>query len=124
MTEETLGKLREAYLMGCTDREACLFADIHPDTLYAFQHQNEEYSEQKRVWQSNPVLRARMAVMEFLQFDAKLAMRYLERRLPEEFGTRKEPDLSYKESQKITNLAQLLDDAEPDDQADLAGQEA
>jgi len=34
MNSITLGKLREAFLLGCSDAEACFCAEIHPDTLY------------------------------------------------------------------------------------------
>lgn len=85
-----LGKLREAFLLGCTDSEACLFAEIHPDTLYAYQKKNPKYSEQKTLFKSNPFLIARRSVVEALKTDPNLALKYLERKLSDEFSLRQE----------------------------------
>jgi hypothetical protein len=89
MTDETLAKLAEAYRWGCTDREACLHAEIAPSTLYEYQKENPEFSEQKQMLQSRPTMIARATVVEALAFDPQLALKYLERRLPEEFNPRR-----------------------------------
>lgn len=81
-----LGKLREAFLWGCTDREACLYADINPDTLYAYQKENPGYSEQKEQYKSNPVLIARKVIVEAMKNDPNLALKFLERRKSDEFS--------------------------------------
>lgn len=84
MTDETLEKLREAFLMGATDEEACVYADIHPATLYNYQNKNEEYIEEKRAWKQNPVMVARKTVFESL---GKLedARWYLKKKKKDEF---------------------------------------
>lgn len=79
MTKATLGKLREAFLFGATDEEACLFAQINPDTLYEYQKQHPQFSEQKRVWKYNPALKARKTIFDRLS-DPKIAMWYLEKK--------------------------------------------
>jgi hypothetical protein len=89
MTKATLGKLREAFLLGCSDQEACLLANINPDTLYAYQKENTEFSEQKQTLKLNPVLKARQTIFNNLD-NPKTAMWYLERRAKTEFGP--EPD--------------------------------
>jgi hypothetical protein len=88
MDRLTLGKLREAFLLGCTDREACLYADINPDTLYEYQKQNPKYSDQKEQYKSNPVLIARESVVTGLKSDPNLALKYLERKKSDEFSLR------------------------------------
>jgi len=85
MTPSTLGKLREAFLLGASDAEACLVAKIHPDTLYAYQKQHPEFSEGKAACKLNPVLKARRAVFNDLD-NPRTAMWYLERRAKGEFG--------------------------------------
>lgn len=85
MTDETLGKLHMAFMWGSTDEEACLFAEIHPSSLYDYQKQNPDFSEQKRLFKLNPVMRARRTVFEHLTEPA-MARWYLEKRLPSEFG--------------------------------------
>jgi len=85
MTPATLGKLREAFLLGASDAEACLLADIHPDTLYAYQKKNAQYSEEKQRLKLNPLLKARKAIFNDLD-NPRTAMWYLERRAKGEFG--------------------------------------
>ena len=84
-TKATLGKLRRAFLWGASDKEACLLADIHPDTLYAYQQENPEYYEQKKALKLNPILKARQTVFKSLD-NPRTAMWYLERRARAEFG--------------------------------------
>ena len=86
MTEAVLQKLESAFRLGCTDREACVEAGISQQTLYNHQTSNPEFLEQKELWKSDPILRARKAVVERLASDPNLAMKYLEKKLPEEFG--------------------------------------
>ena len=86
MTPETISRLREAFLMGCTDREACIYADISQSTLYLYQQENNEFSEQKNTWKINPVLKARKTIFDNLD-SVGVAKWYLEKKAREEFGT-------------------------------------
>lgn len=86
INQTILGKLREAFLWGCSDREACLYAGINPDTLYTYQKENPEYSEQKEQYKSNPVLIARKVIVEAMKNDPNLALKFLERRKSDEFS--------------------------------------
>ena len=104
MTEETLAKLREAFLWGCSDDEACLYADIDPSTLYRYQQDHKEFCDQKPAWKGSPTMRARRTVVEALESDPNFAMKYLERKLPEEFGLHKER----KNEQQITSITDLV----------------
>lgn len=99
MTEETLQQLREAFLMGCTDREACLYADIGTSTLYNYQEEHPDFVEQKKVWKENPILIARKSVVNALAGDYEHALKYLERRKKDEFAVRNE--LTGKEGDEI-----------------------
>jgi hypothetical protein len=64
MTPDTIQKLEQAFLMGCTDREACLFADISQQTLYNYCEKNPEFIERKERLKDNPVMRARKVVLD------------------------------------------------------------
>lgn len=86
MTDVTLQKLESAFRLGCTDKEACVEAGISQQTLYNYQNTKPEFLEQKELWKSDPILRARKAVIERLDTDPYLAMKYLEKKLPDEFG--------------------------------------
>lgn len=92
MTEYVLGKLREAFLLGCTDTEACCLADINPDTLYTYQKENPDYVAQKNKWKEMPFILARTAIINgFSEKDGgNLAIKYLERKKKDEFSVRQE----------------------------------
>lgn len=81
MTENTVKKLEEAFLMGCTDIEACLFADISKQTLYTFQEKNPEFVDRKEALKSNPVMKARKVVLKALdESDIATAHKVLDRK--------------------------------------------
>ena len=63
---DKLQKLQDAYLMGCTDSEACLHANIVPSTLHEYQNANPEFIEQKETCRHNPILKARMVILDAL----------------------------------------------------------
>ncbi len=83
-----LQKLEWAFKLGATDREACNEAVISPQTLYNYQAKNPDFLEQKDAWKSSPIFKARKTVVEHLETDPNLALKYLEKKLPEEFGKR------------------------------------
>lgn len=91
MTDATLAKLREAFLLGCSDIEACLYADICPATLYNYQSGNEEFLSKKEMWKNNPFLLARRNVIKEIESgDKQSSQWYLERKKKDEFSPRLE----------------------------------
>lgn len=64
MTDVALGKLDQAFAMGCTDTEACCYADISVDVLYDYQKANPEYAKRKAVLKDTPFLKARARLMQ------------------------------------------------------------
>jgi hypothetical protein len=81
MTELTVKKLEEAFLMGCTDVEACLFADISKQTLYNYQAENPSFIDRKAQLKTNPVMKARKVLLDAIdgQKDAKVAQWMVEK---------------------------------------------
>ena len=67
MTAETIQKLEKAFLMGCPDKEACLYAEIAPSTLYAYQQENPEFTERKDTLKQNPFMKARGVILDALE---------------------------------------------------------
>ncbi len=94
ITDLVLGKLREAFLLGCTDREACIYADICPDTLYEYQKTHADYADQKELYKSYPILLARKSVINAMEKDPYLALKFLERKKKDEFSLRQNIDLT------------------------------
>lgn len=90
MTDKTLGKLKEAFLLDCTDEEACLFADISPSTLYEYQELNPEFSEKKKAWKQHPFLTARKTLIRAIKKSPQYALEYLKRKKKDEFSERSE----------------------------------
>lgn len=96
MTEKTLRLLQEAFEWGCTDREACLHAQIAQSTLYSYQLVNKEYVEWKEAWKDRPTIMARKSVVGALPKDPELSLKYLERKKKDEFSTKSESDVNLK----------------------------
>lgn len=101
MTPETIAKLEEAFAWGCTDREACLWADISPALLYKYQDTHPQFVDRKNDLKETPVLLARKTVVKAIQKgDRTVAMQYLERKKKDEFSTKTENDIRVKELPK------------------------
>lgn len=112
ITNDVLQKVEYAFSIGCNDREACIYADIAPSTLYKYCEDNPDFSERKELLKDKPVLAARMAVVKAIQSgDTKMAWLYLERKRPEEFGQRKKVEIEEKAH------ALTLDEIEAGEQA-------
>jgi len=79
MTPKIIDKLREAFMMGCSDREACIYANIANQTLYNYQQEHPEFLEQKITYKTNPLLKARKTIFNNLG-EVKTAQWYMERK--------------------------------------------
>ena len=91
LTPETIDKLRTAFLMGCSDIEACLYADISKTALYNYQQKNPDFVDQKEQWKEQLTLKARTVIASALNNkDENTAKWYLERKAKNEFNTRTE----------------------------------
>ena len=104
ITDEVLRKLDEAFAMGCTDLEACLFADISKTALYDYQQEHPEFAERKEKLKETPILLARSTVIKNLK-NPQSAQWYLERKKKSEFAQRNE--FTSPEGQPIPILATM-----------------
>ena len=89
VTTEVLRDLRTAFLMGCSDNEACAYAGIHRSIYYAYKTRNPELQDFVEQWKEEPVLRARATLLRSLD-NQDGALWFLERKLRGEFALRKE----------------------------------
>jgi hypothetical protein len=81
MTPARVNKLEEAFLMGCTDLEACLFADISKQTLYNYQESHPEFVDRKESLKQNPLLLSRGIQLDKLkEGDSTIAQKVLDRK--------------------------------------------
>lgn len=80
-TPQTIAKLEQAFLMGCTDLEACLFADVSKTALYNYQDANPEFVDRKETLKQNPVMKARQVILGALgDADVNTAHKVIERK--------------------------------------------
>jgi len=90
ITDEVIAKLRQAYLIGSTNAEACGYAEIGERTLYDYLEKNPEFSQRIENWKNEPILSARKKVTDDIKNDVRVAQWYLERKRKSEFAQRQE----------------------------------
>lgn len=95
LTPEIIAKLEQAFSMGCSDLEACFYADIGKTTLYNYQNAHPEFVERKERLKERMIFKARTVIADALNNkDENTARWYLERKRKDEFSTKQETVLS------------------------------
>ena len=95
MTPEVVNKLEQAFSMGCSDLEACLFADISKQALYDYQDKHPEFADRKAMLKQKMIFKARSVIAEALNNkDKNTAQWLLERKVKDEFSTKVENDVN------------------------------
>jgi hypothetical protein len=89
MTEKVLYLLKEAYLVGATDIEACYHAGISNARLSEYKKEHPEFSEKIEEWKNVPIFTARKTVVANLH-EVNTAKFYLERKVKNEFAQKTE----------------------------------
>lgn len=127
----TLKKLEEAFAYGCTDKEACVYANISTASLYNYQSLNPEFVDRKQILKANPILKARMCVVKELETNPVLAFKYLERYLDQEameFASRNNSttitpseELTISKTEYIARMRDALDAIEHKGKYELIG---
>lgn len=83
---ETLTKLEYAYSLGCSDREAALYAEIGYSTLTTYLSNNPDFRERRESLKDSMIIKALEANKKLLEDGDPIQTRwYLERRKREEF---------------------------------------
>lgn len=62
MTDDVIRLLESAFLVGATDLEACVHANIGKTALYEYCQKNDEFAERKETLKNQPTLKAKMIV--------------------------------------------------------------
>ena len=62
MTNDVIRKLEDAFMWGCTDLEACCYADISKTSLYEYCQKNELFAERKETLKNQPIMKARRII--------------------------------------------------------------
>ncbi len=102
--KEVLQKLEEAFLMDCTDLEACFLANISKSTLYNYQEEHPEFLERKEALKQNLFIKARRTFLQQMENSYGNSMDYMSRKKKDEFAQRNE--LTGKEGKDLIPIAQ------------------
>ena len=95
MTEKTISKLEDGFLMGFSDEEACLYANISTTPFYEYCKEYPKFKERKELLKKQPLIQAKENMAGFLKSKDKDSTKfYLERKGRDEFATRVEKDVS------------------------------
>lgn len=86
ITEKVLSKLEQGFSYDYTDEEACFYAGISPEALYAYQLKNPEFTKRKFMLKSMPVLAAKQTVAKQARKSYGNSIDYLKRKRKNEFG--------------------------------------
>lgn len=87
---EKLLKLEQAFAIGCTDKEACSYAEITENQLYYYENTiNTDFRVRKQELKVKPILKAKQTVVKALD-EPEHAKWYLERKKKDEFSNRQE----------------------------------
>lgn len=93
ITPDVLNKLEHAFSIGCSDLEACLYADISPKTLYNFQNKYPDFLQRKELLKKSLSLKARSNIAGSINKGSLVQSEwYLERKEKNEFSTKTEQD--------------------------------
>lgn len=84
----TVKKLEEAFILGASVNEACFNANISKQTYYNWTDENPELLDRFEQLRQAPILKARKCVVNAIEKNPTLAMRYLEKKLKSEFGNK------------------------------------
>lgn len=113
MTEDVIRKIEEVAALDGSVAEMAFYANVHPDTVYAWLKENKDFSDRINALRNKPVLLARQTVVKAVKDDPNMAMRYLEKKRSKEFVTRTEVENTGDIGLKIkpTQYARVSDEA-------------
>jgi DNA-binding XRE family transcriptional regulator len=78
-------KLEEAFSIGASIPEACMYANISKQTYYNWEKENKELFDRFDELKQKPIIKARRAVVNGLD-DPEFALKYLSKKKRDEFG--------------------------------------
>lgn len=104
--EIVLQKLEQVWSLGGSDLAAASYADISVGALSDYLKKHPEISERKELFKQRPILKALKSVFDGLD-DPDLAMKYLERKLPNEYAPQQKIEHS-SDALTLTKIIQIV----------------
>lgn len=87
ITDFVILKLQQAFMIGCTDREACIYAGIAENTFYEFCKKYPHFREQKENWKDEPILASRLNIVRAIKNGSiEDSWKYLKSKRKDEFA--------------------------------------
>jgi hypothetical protein len=83
--DDVIAQCKQVWAIGGSDAEAALFAGVSVFSLSRYLHKHPEVVELRNALKQRPILMARMTIVNNLHIP-DIAWKYLEHKLPEEFG--------------------------------------
>ena len=111
MEDKILEKLNTAWSYGCTDAEACVYADITMLDLKEIFKDNPTLKEERRLLKKKPNIKARMNIVDSINAgNLDTSKWYAERKMKDEFSTKQvvEEDAS-KAQEKLKEMDKFLE---------------
>jgi hypothetical protein len=91
MTESTIAKLKQGFAQGFSIDNACIWADISPNTYYDYCKINPKFSQYCKALQKKPLIKSIVVINKALdEGDVSTAKWYAERKGKDEFSLRNE----------------------------------
>ncbi|MDT0596103.1 hypothetical protein [Glaciecola petra] len=106
MTESTVQLLEQAFAIGCSDVEACVYAGINKSTLYSYCEKNPGFTDRKETLKTKPIMKAKMVINKALD-DGDLATAH--KVIDRKEGSRIKQDITSK-SEVTMNFQDLTDE--------------
>ncbi len=100
--------LIQGFKMDCRVRECLVLAGITEDQLKYFREKHPEFSTVLEALRSVTITQARLSLIRDMQKDGHLALKYLERKAPDEFKEKKEIEIE--KPSLVQNMFPLDDD--------------
>lgn len=108
LTQETINKLEEAFLVGANDMQACFYAGISDTALYNYQKKHPEYVYRKQALKQSLQLRAKHALAASIDSgDVNDAKWLLERKEKDEYSTATKTTLAGDAENPLLNKIQV-----------------
>ena len=104
MTPEVIAKLEDAFTHCFSDKEACLYAGIHPATLYRFQEKYPGYSERKELLRLTPNMAAKKELVTGIKGNLDQARWWASNKMTDDFGPKATPAIQVNTQVNIESM--------------------
>ena len=95
INKNTLPLLDYAFSIGCTDQEACAYADISMSAFYNYLRRHPDYKDRRETLKKLPILKAKEKNINLIEEGDPVHVRwYLEHKCSDEFGKHAEIDIN------------------------------